>query len=88
MKAKINLLFAFSEKDIHKKISKALNFPKYYGENLDALWDLLLEPHELWEIEFINWKRITKKNKESIEKFKDLFFEAQKDSASLKVSFK
>lgn len=25
----------------HKYIKKQLDFPDYYGENLDALWDLL-----------------------------------------------
>jgi ribonuclease inhibitor len=25
----------------HKYIKKQMNFPDYYGENLDALWDLL-----------------------------------------------
>lgn len=27
--------------DIHKVIKKDLEFPYYYGENLDALWDCL-----------------------------------------------
>lgn len=27
--------------DIHKVIKNTLNFPDYYGENLDALWDCL-----------------------------------------------
>ncbi|HBD63549.1 MAG TPA: hypothetical protein DC038_03835 [Clostridiales bacterium] len=25
----------------HKYIKECMNFPEYYGENLDALWDLL-----------------------------------------------
>lgn len=27
--------------DAHKHIKNQLNFPLYYGENLDALWDIL-----------------------------------------------
>jgi ribonuclease inhibitor len=27
--------------DFHKEISKLLEFPDYYGNNLDALWDCL-----------------------------------------------
>lgn len=27
--------------DLHDALSKALDFPNYYGRNLDALWDCL-----------------------------------------------
>lgn len=30
-----------SESDFHKKISQLLDFGPFYGENLDALWDML-----------------------------------------------
>lgn len=30
-----------SEHDFHKVISSALDFGPYYGNNLDALWDML-----------------------------------------------
>ncbi len=30
-----------SEADFHRKISEAMDFPSYYGKNLDALWDIL-----------------------------------------------
>ena len=30
-----------SEAEFHKVIAKALNFPRHYGKNLDALFDLL-----------------------------------------------
>ena len=30
-----------SEADFHVKIASNLNFPAYYGQNLDALWDVL-----------------------------------------------
>lgn len=30
-----------SEKDFHREISSALDFGPYYGNNLDALWDML-----------------------------------------------
>ena len=31
---------------LHKEFSKALDFPKYYGNNLDALYDMLTETTE------------------------------------------
>lgn len=30
-----------SEADFHKEIAQALNFDPYYGNNLNALWDVL-----------------------------------------------
>ena len=30
-----------SKSDAHKYIKEMLKFPSYYGENLDALWDIL-----------------------------------------------
>ncbi|PXF29992.1 barnase inhibitor [Pokkaliibacter plantistimulans] len=41
MKVIINGKDIKSEHDFHKQIAEALDFPKYYGSNLDALWDVL-----------------------------------------------
>jgi ribonuclease inhibitor len=30
-----------SQEDLHGQIAAALEFPSYYGKNLDALWDCL-----------------------------------------------
>jgi ribonuclease inhibitor len=34
-------LLVKSEKDLHSQLALALEFPSYYGKNLDALWDCL-----------------------------------------------
>ena len=34
------------KEDPHKHIKEALDFPDYYGENLDALFDLLTEVYK------------------------------------------
>lgn len=34
-------LLVTSEKDLHSQLALALEFPSYYGKNLDALWDCL-----------------------------------------------
>ena len=39
--------------DFHKEMKETFDFPEYYGNNLDALWDLLIENREL-EIDVLN----------------------------------
>ncbi|KIR03380.1 hypothetical protein P261_02195 [Lachnospiraceae bacterium TWA4] len=44
-------------KALHKFLKQELNFPEYYGENLDALYDILsVYDEEFIEFEFINKK--------------------------------
>ncbi|MEE0878826.1 MAG: barstar family protein [Treponemataceae bacterium] len=68
---KISLRFVFSEKGFHKKISKKLKFPKYYGNNLDALFDILTE-FTFTKIVFINYKNFEKKVPNFVRKLKTL----------------
>ena len=30
-----------SRQEAHEEIARAMQFPEYYGKNLDALWDML-----------------------------------------------
>ncbi|MBQ2654242.1 MAG: barstar family protein [Methanobrevibacter sp.] len=50
----------------HDYIAEALNFPDYYGKNLDALYDCLCEIS--CEIELINASAV---DKDIIDTFKD-----------------
>jgi ribonuclease inhibitor len=36
-----------NRKEAHKYMKERFRFPDYYGGNLDALWDLLTERHEI-----------------------------------------
>ena len=38
----------------HNKLVQVLPFPLYYGKNLDALYDVLVDAHPMWEITFLN----------------------------------
>lgn len=40
-KIEINLNEVTNIDDFHERVASTLNFPNFYGHNLDALWDLL-----------------------------------------------
>ncbi|WP_405273958.1 barstar family protein [Methanobrevibacter sp.] len=54
----------------HDYLAEALNFPDYYGKNLDALYDCLTEIS--CEIELVNASFV---DKDIIDTFKDAAFE-------------
>ena len=47
--------------DIHNKFKSQLNFPDYYGENLDALYDMLTDISEKIIIISVNSKLFEEK---------------------------
>ena len=49
----IDLYGAESRAEIHKRIRRGLPVPEYYGNNLDALYDVLTEQGEPWDIEIV-----------------------------------
>ena len=50
----IDLEGAGSEEEIQERIEEALPLPDYYGENLDALYDVLTEMGNGWHIIVLN----------------------------------
>ena len=42
------------KKELHAKLAKDLSFPTYYGNNLDALYDVLVSEKESTVIKIIN----------------------------------
>ena len=63
------------KKDGHDYLMVALNFPDYYGKNLDALYDCLCEIN--CEIELINSEDVDKN-------ILDTFIDAQRENEHLK----
>ena len=47
-----------SKERAHKHLAVIMDFPQYYGENLDALWDLLTVISEPTQITLINGEKL------------------------------
>lgn len=65
-----------SREETYQYISKELNFPDYFGNNLDALWDILSFERDL-EIKIINGRDIVRNLGEYGIKILDVFGDLQ-----------
>ena len=57
MKVTLDALRLQQKEEAHKYLRSALNFPEYYGENLDALHDCLTELDDV-QVEFVNTDKV------------------------------
>lgn len=57
MKVTLDALRLQKKEEAHKYLREALNFPEYYGGNLDALHDCLTELDDV-VIEFVNVDKV------------------------------
>ena len=58
MKVALDAMRLQRKGEAHKYLREALNFPEYYGENLDALHDCLTELDDV-SIEFVNSDKVS-----------------------------
>ena len=63
----IDLKDITTKKSLHEAIAGELPLPDYYGGNLDALYDVLTEQGEDWNIIFYNTNALGKEPSQSSE---------------------
>jgi len=63
--------------DIHKIISDTLDFPEWYGKNLDALWDLLVREIPCYEVHLKGVNAIRKDLQSFMQKVVGIFKKAE-----------
>lgn len=63
----IDLAGAGSEEDIQERIAESLPLPDYYGNNLDALYDVLTEMGDGWHIVIANQYDVDEEVKNYVE---------------------
>ncbi len=88
MEVKFDLSTCFSPDDVHAVLKEALNLPEHYGGNLDALHDVLTDPHEEWNITFTGTKSASAViGAKFMKHFKRVFADAEKEGANVKTTF-
>lgn len=76
-----------NKSDLHDLLSESLHFPEYYGRNLDALFDLLTEPHEMWNITFKNTAAAKNVLGDYFRLLKETFTDAEEEIACIKAEW-
>lgn len=72
---------------VHELLKAALNLPDYYGCNLDALYDVLLDPHEQWNIRFLNCKELWQQDALFMDSLRETFSDAKAEGASFSAEW-
>ena len=72
--------------ETHKYLSEIMDLPDYYGHNLDALWDMLMEIDKDTEFELINAMNMRISLMGYSERLIDLFMTAEENNSL--ISFK
>ena len=52
MEFTVDLSEVKNREDLHEVLKETLSLPSYYGKNLDALYDVLMEIHDPWFVKF------------------------------------
>ena len=77
--------------DLHNEIRKKLELPEWYGNNLDALWDMLTgfieTPIEITVI-YKPENKMAENLKESVLKVIETFKEASEEDEEIKINIK
>lgn len=78
--------FMQSKEAMYVHLTRVFSLPSYFGNNLDALWDVLTESKELTQINFVNADTARKYLGDYGEKLIDLF-EKLKEYENYTINF-
>ena len=72
-----------TRKETHSYLKKTMNFPDYYGNNLDALYDCLTDISEKTEIHIINIDSVKKRLGNFGKDLINVFTDASEDNTNI-----
>ena len=83
----IDLAGVTTKAELHDILVKELPLPEHYGHNLDALYDVLTDTTDAWNIIFYNTTTKEKELPDYLDNLKKLSISARKESPNLKIRF-
>lgn len=83
----IDLKGIITKEELHEVLKRELSLPYYYGGNLDALYDVLTDNGEGWNIIFYNTADIRAEMPDYYERLKKVGESAMADCDDLKIRF-
>ncbi len=83
----IDLAEAKDKEGLHFLLKEKLGFPDYYGNNLDALWDLLNEITEETELCFASFGVLEESMPQYADKFRITLEQAAEENPCLCLAF-
>ncbi len=83
----IDLRSIATKEELHELLAKELPLPDYYGRNLDALYDILTECGEGWNLIFYNVSSVDQQLSDYIGRLKKMAEHASKETDGLKIRF-
>ena len=72
----IDLSGVSTEEDVQERLSESLPLPDYYGENLDALYDVLTEYGNGWHIIVLNTDDVDEEVRQYVDDMMGVFEDA------------
>ena len=72
-----------NKQQLHKRLAEALSFPDYYGNNLDALFDCLMDMRQETVIHLEGWETLAQWK----DGFTQTFMDAAQENPHLQVIF-
>lgn len=73
--------------DLHERLAEVLDFPDYYGKNLDALWDLLMDVREGLDLQIIGVEAFREALGGYADKFLITLEQAQEENSAFRVQY-
>lgn len=83
----IDGLYNKTRQELHENFQKQGEFPAYYGNNLDALYDCLTQLQEEVFIQLMNKKELLKNETNYLEPFIQTLLDAQKVNNNIKLQW-
>lgn len=74
-----------SKQQLHTYFADEMNFPEWYGKNLDALYDCLTDIAEETEIEIINRPALHEHLGKYAKAFEKMLRDAQEENENIKI---